>query len=212
MKEWRRLKDRSASSLARPVGRGRNRLLVGASTTTAIVLLVFSAAAMAGQGAASGPPGSLGGWPTSLSPVFPVVSGPITVTLSPLSSPAPGAVASPSAPGAAATPAAGPNINCSVNLGQYVHYSFTGNDTSWHWTWSCNGFVTLIGGHALYVQGYPIATGSVLAGGWSGNQNIRYNGCVGAYWWGSAYGTFSAPGYVPASFEGSSPTNLISCP
>ena len=103
-------------------------------------------------------------------------------------------------------------ITCSVNLGQYVHYSVVGNDTSWHWTWSCDGYVTLIGGHALYDQGYPIVTGPVLAGGWSGNQNIRYNGCVGAYWWGSAYGTFSAPGYVPASFEGSSPSNLISCP
>jgi hypothetical protein len=169
---------------------------------TAVCVSATLAAASSGQGAATGPPGFPGGWPTSPSPIFPVVSGPITVTLSPLSSSTPGA----------ASPAAGPVIVCYVNLGQHVHYSNTGKDTSWHWTWSCDESVSLTGGDALYVQGYPIVTGGVAGGGTSGNENIRYNGCVGAYWWGSAYGTFSAPGYTPGSFEGSSPTSLISCP
>lgn len=92
----------------------------------------------------------------------------------------------------------------------YVHYSAP--DTSWHWTWNCDESVTLTGGQALYVEGSPIVSGPVSDGGLYGDENIRYNGCVGGYWWGSAYGTFAAPGYTPASFEGSSPTNLISCP
>lgn len=56
-----------------------------------------------------GVPGFPGGWPTSPTPVFPVVSGPITVDLSPLGS---------SAQGAAALPNAGPDIVCHVGLGQ----------------------------------------------------------------------------------------------
>lgn len=160
---------------------------------------------MASQGAASEPPGFPGGWPTAASPVFPVVSGPITVVLSPLSPSAP-AGTSPVAP------AALPQITCDVYLGQYVHYSTTGKDISWHWTWSCDGYVFLYGGHALYFDTSPWVTGAVANTGYSGNENLRYNGCLSGLWYGQAYGTFSAVGYSPASFEGSSPENVISCP
>ena len=125
----------------------------------------------------------------------------ITVTLSPIS---------PSA--LSATPKAGPQIICSIYLRQYVHYSKVGKDTSWHWSWSCDGAVTLTGGQSLYDQGYRVKSGSVSNRGTTGGENIRYYACIGAYWWGTAYGTFVSPGYSPASFEGSSPTNLIHCP
>lgn len=161
--------------------------------------LAFSPAAVAGnlsQPHPSFPIGTLGTAPPS---DFPSEMGPIRVVL-------------PAIESGVKTDVADVPIDCSIDLTQYVHYSVKQNDTSWHWKWSCDGEVELSGGQALYDYGYPVVTGRVASAGTSGTENIRYDGCVSTDWWGSAYGTFTSPNHGPASFEGSSPTNLINCP
>jgi hypothetical protein len=107
---------------------------------------------------------------------------------------------------------AGPVITCRINLGQHVHYSASGKDVSWHWTWSCDQAVTLTGTSSLYDEGYRIRTVAANGAGRSGTENVRYGTCVEAPWWGTAVYTFSAPGYTTGSGEGSSPTSTITCP
>jgi hypothetical protein len=109
-------------------------------------------------------------------------------------------------------PDAGPVINCSVNLSQYVHYSAPSNDISWHWSWSCDGDATLTGSQALFYNNYPATSGGYSSGpGFSGGVNARYANCMAGWWQGIMSGTFTAPDYTPASVEGSSPANNVKC-
>ena len=140
-------------------------------------------------------------FPSASSAIFPVATGPITVVLPALKSNATQGAAAPDVP-----------IDCSINLTDYVHYSKPGNDVSWYWSWACDGLVHLTGSQALYDEGYPIRTSGVNSSGISNSENIRYDGCVGATWFGQASGTFTAAGHGPASFAGDSPDNLINCP
>lgn len=142
-------------------------------------------------------------FPSASSAIFPVASGPINVVLPALKS---------NAAQGGATPAVERPINCQVDLNEWVHYSAPGNDTSWHWSWACDGPVNLNGSQALYDEGYPIETSGVHSSGVENIENIRYNGCVGATWFGQASGTFTAPDHGPASFAGGSPNNVIRCP
>lgn len=115
-------------------------------------------------------------------------------------------------PSNSSSPAAGPRIICDIYLGNYVHYSAPGKDTSWHWTWSCDEPVHLSGTSSLFDEGYRVTSAPASGTGVTGNENVRYDGCVSAYWYGYASWTFTAPGNTPASGEGGSPTNKISCP
>lgn len=143
-------------------------------------------------------------------------SGTITVELDP--STTTGAVSPVSqAPqsSSSVSPSVLPAINCQVNLGQFVHYSVPGKDVSWHWTWTCDGDVTLTASSVLRasVLGavFPIAFGSSSQTGFSGNVNVRTSECIRTSWYGEASGTFSAPNHLSRTFEGSSPTSKITC-
>lgn len=185
----------------------RRTLIAGAVVSASAGALSTGLANAHGVGtappASAGTP-SIGGPSTSklqvLSPL-PVVTGPITVVLPAIQSSATQSVATPDVP-----------ITCQVNLTDYVHYSAPGNDVSWHWKWTCDFDVYVSGSQALYDEGYPIKTAGYSGAGISETENIPYNGCVGATWYGQAYGTFSAPGHLSVSFGGGSPSNMISCP
>lgn len=119
-------------------------------------------------------------------------------------------------PAPAATSAVSPAVRiiyCTVNTGQYVHYSVKGRDTSWHWSWSCSAPVTLTSESTLYVGNFPIAYGPLTQEGASGGVNVRYNGCLNTYWHGNATGTASAPNATPDSFNRDSPPyKITNCP
>lgn len=103
-------------------------------------------------------------------------------------------------------------IYCVLNLTHLVHYSSPYNDMSWHWDWTCDEAVTVTGHDALYLNGYPEETKGVDSYGTSKTENIRYGtGCHPGPWYGQIAVTFSAPGYTPASYEGSSRTNDVTC-
>lgn len=100
-------------------------------------------------------------------------------------------------------------IDCTVDLGEYVHFSVKGNDISWHWDWTCDGFVSLAGGQAIKRDGV-IKNSSGVSGTGAAfeeiGENIRYGTCENGTWQGTAYGTFTSPDHGPASFQGASPT------
>ena len=97
-------------------------------------------------------------------------------------------------------------------LRDYVYYSKPSNDISWHWTWSCDGEATLTGSQALFYNNYPATSGPYSSGpGFSGGVNARYALCMVGWWQGIMSGTSTAPGYTPASVEGSSPSNHVTC-
>lgn len=171
------------------VSRLRLLLLAAASLGVSGVLAVAPSSA-----AADSTPSNASGTPAG----YPTPSGIQTVTLKPIS-------------GAAATPDAGV-IVCSVNLNEYVHYSKPGNDVSWHGSWSCDSTVNAYVTSSDYYDNFPVVTTQNNSTGASGSFNPRYNGCLTGYWYGVASYYFSWPGYTPASGEGTSPTNYITCP